>query len=521
MFCKYCGSPMEDGSVFCGNCGKKADSTADTNGAAINRKGLPIKVSDHEVGTKLVTTCMEYIQKQMLDMSDFWKQESDSFVTDFKTLLLSDKKTVNKYLKRGYFELSEQQWEAAKGFFNDALDEDVECAEAYLGLVLCDIQVFNFSDILSVKPDFIEDSRYKRMMRFATEEKKKVIQKLEGDYLRLTILTAALISERIEGFLDAKGDSQKLLSVLSGYFDESFITKERNYLRSQLTDDIMNDLVDAKFDIYMHRVGSNVQEVVAILQEMLGTSRDSLFAFLEMIPAYIKRNASYKEMIELQNRLLAAGAEIEARRVDSKEEYLQEKSNTGESAASQNTVVQSRDEAAQSQNAVAQRANTAGGSIDKERGSWDTMKEMFNETEQPNEMRKSCRIGGGIKGRIGSGRSIPLTEVERLGESVTIVTHKLPTKNYKLNLGDIRAIYLKKTMSPFWIFGIGFGVFCLLLFWMAEMYAWALIMLLPIARSLWIGRGNSIVIENVQYGSILIPCRYPSELGTLDAVLRD
>lgn len=54
---------------------------------------------------------------------------------------------VNAQIKRGNMALADGEWEQAKTFFNQALDMDAECAEAYLGLALAEAKAQNLDTL--------------------------------------------------------------------------------------------------------------------------------------------------------------------------------------------------------------------------------------------------------------------------------------------------------------------------------------------------------------------------------------
>ena len=60
--------------------------------------------------------------------------------------------TANKesQLKRGYLALEDGAWDDAKSFFNEALNADAECAEAYLGLAMAEANIMNRNTFAAV-----------------------------------------------------------------------------------------------------------------------------------------------------------------------------------------------------------------------------------------------------------------------------------------------------------------------------------------------------------------------------------
>lgn len=54
---------------------------------------------------------------------------------------------VDSLLKRGYMALEDEEWETAKKYFNDVLDMNAECGEAYLGQALSTCEWKNFEEL--------------------------------------------------------------------------------------------------------------------------------------------------------------------------------------------------------------------------------------------------------------------------------------------------------------------------------------------------------------------------------------
>ena len=89
---------------------------------------------------------------------------------------------VAALLQRGNMALEDGDWENAKDFFNQVLNMDAQCAEAWLGLALADTKLHSAEEIESLgelqRIAAIEsDANYKKFLRFSSEEEK---QKLAG-----------------------------------------------------------------------------------------------------------------------------------------------------------------------------------------------------------------------------------------------------------------------------------------------------------------------------------------------------
>ena len=93
--------------------------------------------------------------------------------------------TANKesLLKRGFMALEDRKWDEARGFFNEALNADAECADAWLGLALAEEELRGENSIAFLASTEavrrIEGNRsFARFLRFAAPERSG---KLTGD----------------------------------------------------------------------------------------------------------------------------------------------------------------------------------------------------------------------------------------------------------------------------------------------------------------------------------------------------
>ena len=93
--------------------------------------------------------------------------------------------TANKesLLKRGYLALEDNKWDDARKFFDEALNADAECAEAYLGLAMAKLKLHNTGEIGQIddikKIGAVEaDGNYNKFLRFASEGQKKSVEDL-------------------------------------------------------------------------------------------------------------------------------------------------------------------------------------------------------------------------------------------------------------------------------------------------------------------------------------------------------
>ena len=77
--------------------------------------------------------------------------------------------SVENLIKRGNFALEDKNWEIANSFFEQALNQDPECAKAYLGKLMVEFSISQKEDLANVKKDFSESSNWKRILKYSDE----------------------------------------------------------------------------------------------------------------------------------------------------------------------------------------------------------------------------------------------------------------------------------------------------------------------------------------------------------------
>ena len=79
-------------------------------------------------------------------------------------------------LKRGMLMLEDKEWDKADNFFEEVLNNDPECAEAYLGKMMTSLKVGIRENLKNLNRTFNNDSNYLKVMRFGSEELKQELQ---------------------------------------------------------------------------------------------------------------------------------------------------------------------------------------------------------------------------------------------------------------------------------------------------------------------------------------------------------
>ena len=75
-------------------------------------------------------------------------------------------------LKRGFIALEDKDWKKADGFFEEVLNYNAECAEAYLGKLLVDLKIPKRQYLAGVHSLFDDNNNYLKIMRFGDDNLK-------------------------------------------------------------------------------------------------------------------------------------------------------------------------------------------------------------------------------------------------------------------------------------------------------------------------------------------------------------
>jgi hypothetical protein len=86
--------------------------------------------------------------------------------------------SMESLLKRGNILLEDGEFNSATELFNRILDIDPENSKAYLGLLMAETKVTEPSALTTIGKSLTEYSNYKRALRFADGEQRKVLEKL-------------------------------------------------------------------------------------------------------------------------------------------------------------------------------------------------------------------------------------------------------------------------------------------------------------------------------------------------------
>jgi len=79
-------------------------------------------------------------------------------------------------VKRGFLALEDGEWEKADEFFEQALNQNAEDAQAYLGKLMAELKVSKEENLIECKEPFENMSNYQKALRFADDNLKKTLK---------------------------------------------------------------------------------------------------------------------------------------------------------------------------------------------------------------------------------------------------------------------------------------------------------------------------------------------------------
>lgn len=99
-----------------------------------------------------------------------------SRATVVKETIVAGNANTAPLLKRAFMFLEDGDWNSADEYCEKVLDLDPECAEAYLGKLMAEMQVKKRGDLNNCKNPFDRHNHYQKAMRFAGDALKKELQ---------------------------------------------------------------------------------------------------------------------------------------------------------------------------------------------------------------------------------------------------------------------------------------------------------------------------------------------------------
>lgn len=114
------------------------------------------------------------IQEMVQEIKGTVKVEGTVEVTG--TVKVEGNVSVQNFLKRGQMALSDNKWLDADIYFNEALNIDSECAQAYLGKLLCELRVSQIDELKGRSFPFHISKNYEKFCCFGDAQTKQFLQ---------------------------------------------------------------------------------------------------------------------------------------------------------------------------------------------------------------------------------------------------------------------------------------------------------------------------------------------------------
>lgn len=170
---------------------------------------------------------------------------------------------VDSTLKRAFIFLEDNDWQEANNYFERALDQDPENAEAYLGKLMVDLKITKKEDFASLTEKFDENSNFKKIMRYGNEELKKEI----ADYAYLVPY-----NQGVQMMKDAKSISnlEMALSIFKSFPDYSLtesLIKECEY---RINDFKKNQTYDQAIRLMKSEYAVDINNAIKLFESIIG-----------------------------------------------------------------------------------------------------------------------------------------------------------------------------------------------------------------------------------------------------------
>ncbi len=79
-------------------------------------------------------------------------------------------------LKRGYMALEDAEWDKADSFFEEVLNQDAECVDAYTGKLLAELHIHKLEELAKSARTFSKNPNYQRALRFASGQQSALLK---------------------------------------------------------------------------------------------------------------------------------------------------------------------------------------------------------------------------------------------------------------------------------------------------------------------------------------------------------
>ena len=168
-------------------------------------------------------------------------------------------------LQRGRIALEDSEWNQADKFYEEALNHDAECAEAYLGKLMAQKNVANCEDLGNT---YIIQPSEKGQIKEACPEAEDIIEDTVKKYSIPVFLSEESIrkmyvfNRKYEDFTDIR--EQEKQEVIEKFEDERLLARARQYAQGKLHEDIekMVSSVISEIDTELQKAKKDAEEKI-------------------------------------------------------------------------------------------------------------------------------------------------------------------------------------------------------------------------------------------------------------------
>ena len=171
-------------------------------------------------------------------------------VTVKETIVVQQTSNANAapLLKRAFMFLEDGEWTKADDFCEQVLNLDPECAEAYLGKLMAELECSSKEELVYCKQPFNQSANYKKILKFGNQD---LINEIKGyvDYIIYENACKEMKSATVE--VQFK-EAAKLFDSISGFKDSNKLKKEciekgKNCLYTEAYDIMKSATVEEQF----------------------------------------------------------------------------------------------------------------------------------------------------------------------------------------------------------------------------------------------------------------------------------
>ena len=123
---------------------------------------------------------------------------------------------ITALLKRGNMALEDAEWDKADQFYEDVLNQDAECVEAYLGKLMARFRIHKQEDLSMSTRAFAADNLYQRAVRFASAQQSAQLKRYADENKMFLLKQGELLLQ------------EEQWAKATNFFDEVLVVDESN-----------------------------------------------------------------------------------------------------------------------------------------------------------------------------------------------------------------------------------------------------------------------------------------------------